>query len=134
MFKEHILAYMNSTVCRGSKYIYRERMSLKHLDIQLKKFRFNENEIRRILFLKKKFVKIFEDNIKEIFYVKPKTPAGFKNPKGPCLESEKKIIIGGNSSITNRAGLRAILHREQYEQELLKVRGCRGLRAREARV
>lgn len=122
MFKENILAYMMSTVKRGSKYIYREKMSLKHFNIQLKKFRFTEGEIRRIVFLKKKFVKIFEENIKEIFYMNPKTPAGFKNPKGPCLESEKKILIGGNSTITNRAGLRAVLHRDQHEQELLKVR------------
>jgi hypothetical protein len=112
---------MNNTVSRGSKYIYREKMSMKHYDIILKKFKFSEAEIRRINQIKKKFVKIFEENIKEIFYVNPKTPAGFKNPKGPCLESDTKILIGGSSTVSNRSGMRAILKKGHYEQEFLKV-------------
>ena len=121
LYKDHILSYMTNIVSRGSKYIYREKMSLKHFNIMLKKFKFSDAEIRRITVIKKKFLKIFEDNIKEIFYVNPKTPAGFKNPKGPCLESENKIMIGGSSTVKNRAGMRAVIFKDQFEQEMLKV-------------
>ena len=121
-FKNHILTYMKNTVSRGSKYIYREKMSMKNYEIILKKFKFTEAEIRRINQMKKRFVKIFEENIKEIFYVNPKTPAGFKNPKGPCLESDPKVLIGGNSSVSNRKGMRAVLKKGYYEQEFEKVR------------
>jgi hypothetical protein len=97
-------------------------MSMKHFEIILKKFKFSDPEIRRINQIKKKFQKIFEDNIKEIFYVNPKTPVGFKNPKGPCLESEAKVLLGGSSTVTNRKGMRAILKKDHYEQEFLKVK------------
>lgn len=123
VFREAVLGHLQQSVTRGSKYIYREKMSLKHFGILLKKFRFGEAQIRRIAFLKKKFEKVFEANIKEIFFVNPKTPAGFKNPKGPCLESEAKVLLGGNAALANRAGLRAVLHRDQHEQEMRKVAG-----------
>ena len=88
--KPYMLTYMGNIVKRGSKYIYRQKMSMKHFEIQLKKFKFSEPEIRRITAIRKKFHRIFEENIKEIFYVNPKVPAGFNNPKGLSLEPDLK--------------------------------------------
>lgn len=65
-YKSDILSYLYSDVSRGSKYIFRDKMSLKYIEPILKKLEFSEPQIRKILSLKKNFAKKFKDNLKEI--------------------------------------------------------------------
>jgi hypothetical protein len=119
--KPFMMAYMANIVKRGSKYIYRQKLSLKHFELQLKKFKFTEPQIRRINFIRKKFQKVFEENIKEIFYVNPKVPAGFNNPKGLSMEPEFKATVSLPSSSNFKVGMRNAQKREAFDQEMLKV-------------
>ena len=91
LFKREILNYLYSSVSRGSKYIYREKLSLKHLSTIYKKMKFSETQIRRIHTLKKRFSKTFEENIKEMVVNNQDKLAGFKNPK---INSEGVSRIG----------------------------------------
>ena len=91
LFKREILNYLYSSVSRGSKYIYREKLSLKHLSTIYKKMKFSETQIRRIHTLKKRFSKTFEENIKEMVVNNQDKLTGFKNPK---INSEGVSRIG----------------------------------------
>ena len=68
-------------VKRGSKYIHRQKMSIKHFEIQLQKFKFSKLQIRKIVSFKKKFKKVFEEEIKEMIS-NPK-PAQISDGKHP---------------------------------------------------
>ena len=72
---------MYGMISKGSKYIYREKISLKHIDNQLKKFGFSYFQIKKIHFLKKKFMNIFEDNIIEMAKGNQKQVSAFNNGK-----------------------------------------------------
>ena len=118
-FKSSLLVYMNSIASRGSKYIYRQKMSLKHFENHLKKFKFTEPQIKKIKSLKKKFCKIFEDNIREIAMVNPNIPAGFKNVIGFSLEADAKQNSQSSSGQTN--GNRSVIHKEFWERDMAAV-------------
>lgn len=85
--KNEIMHYLYTTISRGSKYIYRERISLKHFIMQLKKLDFSESQIKKIISYKKNFLKKFEDNIKEISDANQKQNQNEKNN-----QKEKKIM------------------------------------------
>lgn len=91
LFKRETLNYLYSSISRGSKYIYREKLSLKHLNTIYKKMKFSETQIRRINTLKKRYTKTFEENIKEMVVFNQDMPLGFKNPK---INSEGVSRIG----------------------------------------
>jgi hypothetical protein len=114
-FKWSILQYLSSITGRGSKYIYRQKMSLKHYEITLKKFKFSNSQIKKIKNLIKKFTKVFEENIKEITYVNPKTPVGFKNHVGFSLETDLKGVIQSNSIHGN---VRSVIHKDYWERDM----------------
>lgn len=117
-FKPSVLVYLDSIVSRGSKYIYRKKMSLKHFETHLKKFRFSEAQIRKIKALKKKFGRVFEENLREISAVNPGIPAGFKNQVGFSLEDEAK---GASSNSIHGPGPRSVIHREFWERDMAAV-------------
>ena len=108
-FKTDILKYMHSIVSRGSKYIHRQKLNLKNFQAHLKKFKFSESEIRRINSNKKKFLRIFEENIKELTSTNPKAPAGYNNPKGNSEESGWKEV-------------RSFMHKEVFQREMHEVK------------
>lgn len=89
--KNEIMNYLYTTISRGSKYIYRERISLKHFSMQLKKLDFSESQIKKIISYKKIFLKKFEDNIKEISDANQKPNQNF-NQSEKNNQKEKKIM------------------------------------------
>lgn len=117
-FKWNILQYMSTITSRGSKYIYRQKMSLKHYEITFKKFKFSPIQVRKIRGLIKRFMKKFEDNIKEIAYTNPKVPQGFKNHVGFSLETDKKGQIQSNSIHGN---VRSVVHKDFWEKDMALV-------------
>ena len=95
-------------------------MSLKHFETTLKKFKFTESQIKKIKSLKRKFCRIFEDNIKEITETKANIPQGFKNNIGFNLEDDKLQHRNQSNSI-HGFGNNSIMHKDFWERDMIQV-------------
>ena len=78
-----MIEHLDATARRGSKYLVRRLLSLRHFRLSLKQLGFAPAKIERIGHLKHEFERAFADNLREINSASPNAPPGFDHRRLP---------------------------------------------------